>query len=62
MSRTRPIVAKALQRGQEFCTNYLSMKEDLAHLSCFRKKIKFDAATIGLAKSGHQGNYFQQNN
>jgi len=36
-----PVVMKALQDGERFCNNYISTREDLAYLACFRKKIPF---------------------
>ena len=39
--RSRPMIANAVQKASEFCRNYLDNKDDLAYLSCFRKKIPF---------------------
>jgi hypothetical protein len=35
------MIATALQKAKQYCKKYLSNKEDLAYLSCFRKKIPY---------------------
>lgn len=37
---------KALQEGERFCNNYISNREDLAYVACFRKKIPFSQKVI----------------
>ena len=44
--RARPLISRAQQAAQQECRSYFSSKEDLAHVSCFRKKIKFDANVV----------------
>ena len=41
LTKARPLVMRALQDGEQFCKEYISTRDDLAHLSCFRKKIPF---------------------
>jgi len=37
------MIANAIQKAVEHCKAYLNGKEDLAYLSCFRRKIKFSS-------------------
>ena len=40
------MIAKTLQKASEYCKNYLDNKDDLAYLSCFRRKIPFSPDVI----------------
>jgi cellulose synthase/poly-beta-1,6-N-acetylglucosamine synthase-like glycosyltransferase len=40
--RAKPLIIKCLQEGERYCTEYVSSREDLAYLGCFRHKIKLN--------------------
>ena len=35
----RPLIDKTLQKGENFCKEYIQSREDLAYLAYFRKKV-----------------------
>lgn len=46
IKKARVLVGRALQEAEKYCDEFISSREDLAYLGCFRKKVPFKVSTL----------------